>query len=64
MILVCPGFGCSGDQAAAHLLPGDPSVWACLTVGSCLWVEANENTGDVTMHVPILQHRSEKKSWY
>lgn len=64
MMLVCPGFGCSGDQAATHLLPGVLSVWACLTVGSCLWVEINENTGDVTMHAPILQHRSKRKSWY
>lgn len=51
MMLACPGSGRSGDQAAAHLLPGVPSVWDCLTVGSCLWVEANKNTGDVTMHV-------------
>lgn len=63
-MLVCPGLSCSGDEAAAHSLPGVPSAWACLTVGSCLWVEANENARDVTMHVPVLQHRSERKSWY
>lgn len=56
MVLACPGFSCSGDQAAAHLLPEVPSVWARLTAGSRLWVEANENAGHVTMHVPILQH--------
>ena len=63
-MFVHPGLGCSGDQTAARLLPGVPAVWACFTVGSCLWVEANGNTGNVAMYVPDLQHGSKRKSWY
>lgn len=61
MALACPGFSCRGDQAAAHLLPAVPSVWACLTLGWCLWVEANENTGDVNKARPCFTAQIQKE---